>query len=226
MTDNQIHCLKYELPYEVRRIMKSVSSQWSVARGGRSDVLRRSHANILAPQLRTGGNEIAHHLDAGRVIQDFQLHALRSNVFLRSLKGHIFTNDDSGNLVEQRRAAAHGTGRERGIKGATRIDRCLLPAGILETIHFRMTNHTAFLHALVVSASDDFSIKDEHRSDRNAAGGEPLFRLLNRRVKEWIHRWIEAGEGWAGKGNVVAWGVSRPIFLESPAPSGELSRGK
>ena len=52
---------------------------------------------------------------------------------------------------------------------------------------YRAQDRTALLHATVVATSDDRSIDDEHRADRNAAFGQPLSCFIECRLKERIH---------------------------------------
>jgi hypothetical protein len=53
-------------------------------------------------------------------------------------------------------------------------------SGVFEAIHFRMMNHAAVLHALIVAAPDDFTIAHEHGADGDAARRQAFFRLVNR----------------------------------------------
>src|SRR5207247_9289162 len=48
-------------------------------------------------------------------------------------------------------------------------------------------DHAAVLHALVMSAPDDFAVEHEHGADGDAAFGKPLFRFVNRGLEKWIH---------------------------------------
>ena len=51
-----------------------------------------------------------------------------------------------------------------------------------------MVNDTTFLHPAVVAPTDDFSIQDQHRADRNPAFGASLTRLLDRGQHEGVWR--------------------------------------
>src|ERR1051326_3328850 len=59
---------------------------WALAMRENSINMKRyffigSYSNIFIPQLGILGNEFAHHLDAGGVLQHFDLHALRADIF-------------------------------------------------------------------------------------------------------------------------------------------------
>ena len=68
------------------------------------------HPNVLVPQLRMGGDEIAHELYAGGVLNDFQLDALGAQVVFRSFEGAVFSDDYAGNFVKQSSPTAHRAG--------------------------------------------------------------------------------------------------------------------
>lgn len=67
------------------------------------------NSDVLVPKFRTVGNEFSHHLDTFVVLNDIQLHALLAQPIFRAKKSHVLANDNSRNLVEQRRSAAHRT---------------------------------------------------------------------------------------------------------------------
>ncbi len=60
-------------------------------------------------------------------------------------------------------------------------------AGIFEAIHFRMMNHAAALHALVMSTPDDFSVANQHRADGNAAFSQTFPGFVNCSLEKLIH---------------------------------------
>src|ERR1043166_10077377 len=120
-----------------------------------------SDADIFIPQGGVAGDEIAHQGNAVRVLHPRYPHALVAQIILGSLEGDIFADNDAGNSVEQNGAAAHRAGREGRINNAPLINRRALSAGILEAIHFTMAYDAAVLHALIVAASDYFSIADQ-----------------------------------------------------------------
>jgi len=152
-----------------------------------SSPLRESFPNILIPQFRPGSDEIAHELDARRVLEHFHLHALRADVFLRTLKRFVFPDDKARDFVEQNCAAAHRTGRKRRIQNTALINRRLEPPGVFEAVHFRVVYHAAALHPLVMAAPDDFAVEHEHRTDGDAAFGQAGSGFFNRRLKKNIH---------------------------------------
>ena len=119
-------------------------------------------SDILIPKLRFGGDEVAHELDAGRVLADFNVNALGADVFFGALEGYVFANDDTGDFVEEGGAAAHGTGGKGGVEGAALINGSVLAAGILEAVHLGMMDNAAMLDALVVAAADDLPVADKH----------------------------------------------------------------
>src|SRR6266480_4181527 len=98
-----------------------------------------------------GGNKVAHHLNAGLILQNLELDPFRANILLRSFEGNVFANDDVRNLVKQCRSAAHGAGGKRGIESTTTVSGGVLSAGILQAVHFGMMNDTVLLNALVVA---------------------------------------------------------------------------
>ena len=51
-----------------------------------------------------------------------------------------------------------------------------------------MMNHAPVLHALIVSASDDFAVANENGADGNAACGQTFFSFINRGLKKWVHK--------------------------------------
>ena len=77
-------------------------------------------------------------------------------------KPDVFADDDAGDFVEQRGAAAHGAGGEGRIQDAATLDRSFTTASVFEAIHFGVVNDAVFLDALVMSASDDLSIQNEN----------------------------------------------------------------
>jgi hypothetical protein len=60
-------------------------------------------------------------------------------------------------------------------------------------------NDTAFLHALVVAAADDFSVANQDRADGDSAARQPFPGFLNRCCKKWIHAQIQAAFAAADK---------------------------
>jgi hypothetical protein len=50
-----------------------------------------------------------------------------------------------------------------------------------------MEDRTSALHAAIVPATDDLSLMDEHRTDRNAPFREPGFRLGDGHCHVWVH---------------------------------------
>src|SRR6185437_4393143 len=120
------------------------------------------HPDIFIPKLRPGFDKIPHQLDAGWILQDFHFDALRANIFFRSLEGHILADNDAWNFIKQRRTTAHRTRGQRGIKYTALVNRRGEASGIFEAVHFRVANHAAVLHALVMAAPDDFAIAYEH----------------------------------------------------------------
>src|ERR1035438_8970294 len=146
-----------------------------------------SHADVFIPKLRPGFDEIAHELNARRVLQHFHLQALRADVFFRALKIFIFPDDDTRDVVKQHRAAAHWARRKRRIKNTALVNRSLEPSGVFEAVHFRMMNHAAVLHPLVVATPDNLAVQHEHRADGNAAFRHTFFGCLNRGLEKWIH---------------------------------------
>jgi hypothetical protein len=62
-----------------------------------------------------------------------------------------------------------------------------LAAGVFETVHFGVMDDAALLHALVVSAPNDFVIAHEDGADGNAAGGTTLAGFVDGSLKKRIH---------------------------------------
>jgi hypothetical protein len=132
-------------------------------------------------------DEIAHELDATGVVDDLDFDALGTEICFWTLKGDVFTHDDAGDFVEQSCAAAHGTGGEGGIQGATLINGGFQAAGIFQAVHFRMMDDAGVLHALIVPASDDLAIEDEDGADGDATGGETFFGFFEGGFKKCVH---------------------------------------
>ncbi len=137
------------------------------------------HADVFVPKLRPGCNKIAHQADALGVLHDVDFYALAPDVILGALKGDVLANDDVGDLVEESRAAAHGTGREGGIKDALGVNAGGKAAGVFQAIHLGMVDDAAVLDALIVAAADDLTLVNEDGPDRDAAGGEALAGFLD-----------------------------------------------
>src|SRR5262245_4922442 len=145
------------------------------------------HPNIFIPQLRLGGDEVAHQLDARRILADFHGYTLRADVFLGALEGYVFADDDARDFVKERRAAAHGTGGKGGVEGAALVNRGFSATGVFQAVHFRVMNCAAFLDSLVVAAADDFAVAHEHGTDWDAASRQAFLCLFNRCFEKWIH---------------------------------------
>ena len=71
------------------------------------------------------------------------------------------------------------------------INRRRVSPRVFETIHFRVMNDAAFLHSLIMSATYDFSVMHQHRTNRNAARRQAFFSFLNRRLHKWVHHPIQ-----------------------------------
>ena len=132
-------------------------------------------------------DEISHELDAGGVVEDLDFYVLGTKICLGTLESDVFTDDNARDFIEQGRAAAHGTGGKRGIKGAPLINGGFQATGIFQAVHFRMMDDAGVLHALIVSASDDLAIEDEHGADGDATGGETFFGFFESGFKKCIH---------------------------------------
>src|SRR6267378_8350593 len=102
------------------------------------------------------------------------------DVIFRAFEGQVFPDDDAWDFVKERGATAHRTKRKRGIKRAALVNRSLLAPRIFQAIHFAVVDHTAALDALIVTAANDLAVTNQHRPNRNAAGGQTFFCLCNR----------------------------------------------
>jgi hypothetical protein len=60
-------------------------------------------------------------------------------------------------------------------------------AGVFEAIHLGVMNHAAVLDALVVAASDDFSLAHEDGADGYSARREAFPGFRNSRFEKCIH---------------------------------------
>src|SRR5260370_42359971 len=67
---------------------------WSRATHGGT---ARLCADVLVPELRPGGDEVAHELDTPRVGEDFQLDVAPAHAVFRPLKSLMLSDDDIGN---------------------------------------------------------------------------------------------------------------------------------
>src|SRR6266852_154397 len=176
-------------------------------------------SDILIPELRVGGDERPHQLDASRILQDLDCDAARLQELFFAQKGFVFADDDARNAVEQNRAAAHGARRERGVDDGFAIDRRRLAPGILERVHFAVKDRAPLLYAPIVSATEDAPAVHQHRSDRDAALPPPFLRFRDRGAQELI------GHQWPKSYSAKLDGASGSIGVQSRA-SGPRSRKK
>src|SRR5258706_10310966 len=132
-------------------------------------------ADVLVPELRPGGDEVAHELHARRVIENLQLDAARAHVVFRPLKRLMLADDDLGNLVQQRCAAAHVAGRERRVEGRPLVVARSEPAGVFQAIHLGMQNRATLLHA---------PVKRRPRSEEHTSELQSLTNLVCRLLLE------------------------------------------
>src|SRR5262245_26520256 len=114
-------------------------------------------------------NESLHQLAALGVVNDHHLDAAGSNVLFGAAEGAVLADDNFPDAIEQGCAAAHVTGRQRGIENGPAIIGRLEPAGIFETIHFRVEHGASLLHPPIVTASDNDPIDNEDGADWNAS---------------------------------------------------------
>src|SRR5271165_5395381 len=105
----------------------------------------------------------------------------------RPLESDVFANDDARDAVKEHCAAAHGARRKRGIQRALPVNGSPEPAGVFQAVHFRMMNDAAALHPLVVAASNDSALANQHRTDGNAALRQAFPGLGDRGLEEGIH---------------------------------------
>jgi len=145
----------------------------------RSGTPSKLHPDVLVPQFRPGLDEIAHDSDALGVLHNLDLYALTADVILGTLESDIFPDDDVGDFVKKSRAAAHGAGRESGIKDALGVNAGGQAAGVFQAIHLGMVDDAAVLDPLVVAAPDDLPPMDEHGADGYATGGKALAGFLD-----------------------------------------------
>jgi hypothetical protein len=147
----------------------------------------RLNANVLVPELRVFGDEVAHHLDAFFVLQDFDFDAVFAEVFFVTHEGFIFADDYFWNAIEQNCAGTHGAGRKGCVNDTLFVDRSFEASGIFKGVHFAVMNDRAVLNALVVAAPDYFTIAHQNRANGNSASGQTFFRFVDRCSQEWIH---------------------------------------
>src|SRR5579859_1279884 len=69
----------------------------------------RSNPDVLAPQLRPRFDERAHQFDAFIILDDVDMHTVRSQIILGAHKILVLSGDHARNLVQHDRPAAHGT---------------------------------------------------------------------------------------------------------------------
>src|ERR1041384_2278885 len=98
----------------------------------------------------------------------------------------VLPNDDTPDPIEQNRAAAHRTRRQRRVERRLAVYRRRLAAGILERVHLSVQHRAAVLYSAVVSPSDDLALRHDHRSDWDATFAETQLRLGDGRRQKWI----------------------------------------
>ena len=122
------------------------------------------------------------------ILECFDLKATLAQEFLLARERAVFANDDPGDSVQQNCAAAHRAWRQGRVQHTLAIDAGGLAAGVLKRIHFPVQDDTALLHTTIVSATDDATLMDDHRADRDSALGESSLGFVNCRLHEFVHR--------------------------------------
>ena len=118
-----------------------------------------------------------HELDTLGAINDVNFHPAGAQVFLRAAECLILADDNNWDLIKKNCAAAHVAGRQRGIKSRAAVVGRLKPSRVFQAVHFGVQHRAAFLHSLIVSATDDCAIDHEHRPDRNSTCSVSLLRF-------------------------------------------------
>src|SRR5262245_24018273 len=101
------------------------------------------------------GDELLHHPNGSRVLDDEHIDAPRAKPFLFAAKRLALADHDARNAVQHDRARTHGARRKRRVHRALAIDRGGLTAGALERVHFSMQHRAALLDPSIVAAPDD-----------------------------------------------------------------------
>lgn len=165
----------------IGRLADAIDFYWWHALG------ERLNADVFVPEFGAGRDEVAHELDAGGIVEDVDFHTLRADIGFRALESDVLADDDVGDFVKERGAAAHGAGRKCGVEDAARVDGSFLASGVFETVHLGVVDDAAVLDALVVAAANDFAVEDEDGADGDAAGGEAFFGFIDGGLEKWVH---------------------------------------
>jgi len=127
------------------------------------------YANVFIPELRMLLDKIPHHGDAVLILKHLNDYAPGAQQVFFAHKRAVLAHNDSWYPVEKNGAAAHGTGRKRGVKHAFTVNRRRLASGIFQGVHVTMQDGTAFLHATSVSSAKDSSLVNHYGSNGNTA---------------------------------------------------------
>ena len=128
-----------------------------------------SNADVFVPQRGIRSNEVAHEIDAELILHHLDGHSAGAKQFLFAQKCVVLADHDARNSIKQDRAGTHRTWRQCRVNGAVSIYARAQPAGIFQGVHLAVQDDTAFLHTAIVAASDNFSVVDQDRADRNAS---------------------------------------------------------
>src|SRR5438874_200200 len=67
-----------------------------------------------------------------------------------------------------------GRGHNQRVQKSSAVPK---PSRVFQAVHFGVQHRAAFLHSLIVSATDDCAIDHEHRPDRNSTCSVSLLRF-------------------------------------------------
>src|SRR5947199_9445076 len=110
-----------------------------------------SNADVFVPEAGMRANEFGHQTDAFRVAQNHQFDASGAKIRFGALKRLILADHDPGNLVEQRRAAAHVAGREGRVEGGAAVFAGFQAPRVFDAVHLGVKDRALLLNAAIVS---------------------------------------------------------------------------
>ena len=119
-------------------------------------ILLPSLPNIFVPKVGVGADELAHQLNAVRIVEDGDVDTVLAEEVFRAEKVLILADDDAGNAVEQGRAGAHDAGAERADE--SEVGPVAAASGVAKTDGLGVRSGVSGLDAEVVSARDDVAV--------------------------------------------------------------------
>src|SRR5262252_200814 len=115
-----------------------------------------SLTNILVPQIGMIANELAHELNAGRVLHHDEIHAVLSEKIFGAHEVLILTHDYARDSVQQRGSGTHDAGAKRTHQGQP--GPVAPAASIADTDDLGVGRRIASLYPKIMTTRDDVPV--------------------------------------------------------------------